>query len=129
LKEGWIPAIPAPDIPSIDLYGTCDDIIFKTDDDESIVHEFPDPSTLDPNNWQGVAIDDDVVVSHGQSLVKDGKYDEPIPLHTPGAHDGFGYVGFALFAAMIFIIYYFFKKKYSERQRGYIEVQELSVTV
>jgi hypothetical protein len=69
LKEGWIPSIPSPQVASKDLYGTCEDIIFKVKDDSmAIVNEFPDPSTLDPNNWQGVAIDDDLVVSHGQSL-------------------------------------------------------------
>ncbi len=70
-EEGWIPKIPSPDTSSIDLYGTCYDIIFRTKDDESIVHEFPDPKSLDPNNWQGFNIDDDVVVTHGQSLSLD----------------------------------------------------------
>merc|ERR1712043_132301 len=69
--EGWIPKIPSPSVPSVDLYGSCLDIIFKTDDDESIIHEFPDPKSLDPTNWQGFSIDDDVVVSHGQSLKMD----------------------------------------------------------
>ena len=37
----------------------------------SIIDEYPDPNTLDDaNNWQGVAIDDDVVLSHGESLIK-----------------------------------------------------------
>jgi hypothetical protein len=34
--------------------------------------EFPDPSTLPAENWQGVAIDDDFVVSHAGSLHADG---------------------------------------------------------
>lgn len=133
LKESWIPAIPAPDIPSVEFYGTCYEILFKTVDDESIVHEFPDPTSLDPNNWQGVTIDDDVVVSHGQSLVEDGTYVEPVeplPLHRPGAHDGIGYVGFALFAAMVLSGCYLLKRKrFFERQSGYIEVQDLNMTV
>jgi len=71
LKEGWMPQIPARNIASTDLYGSCYDILFKTTDDESIIHEFPDPNSLDANNWQGFPIDDDVVVSHGKSLKKD----------------------------------------------------------
>jgi len=39
----------------------------------SIVNEFPDPSSLDLNNWQSVPISDDVVVTHGQSVIKDEK--------------------------------------------------------
>lgn len=71
LKEGWMPKIPARDVASVDLYGSCYDILFKANDTESIIHEFPDPTSLDANNWQGYPIDDDVVVSHGQSLKKD----------------------------------------------------------
>lgn len=115
LKESWIPAIPDPDTSSVDLYGTCYDIIFKTSDDESIIHEFPDPSSLDPNNWQGVAIDDDVVVSHGQSLVKG----------RPGDHDSFGYFGLILFA-ILSICYIVFRKK-STKKSSYIEVKNIVV--
>lgn len=74
-EEGWIPSIPEPDVDSRDLYGTCYDIIFKTDDDMSIVHEFPDPKSIDLKNWQGFNIDDDVVVTHGQSLKMDADGD------------------------------------------------------
>jgi glucan 1,3-beta-glucosidase len=71
VKEGWIPKLASPDQASEDVYGTCYDILFKTDDDtEAVVHTFPDPETLPPNNWQGVVIDDDIVLSHGESLVK-----------------------------------------------------------
>lgn len=40
----------------------------QTNDTYSIVHEFPDPSLSELNNWQGVVVDDDVVISHGESL-------------------------------------------------------------
>lgn len=73
IKEGWIPKIPAPDVASTDLYGSCYDILFQTNDDMDIVHEFPDASSLDPNNWQGVPITDDVVISHGKTLIQDGE--------------------------------------------------------
>lgn len=70
-EEGWIPKIPAPTTSSNDLFGTCYDIIFRTNDNVTIIHEFPDPKSLDPSNWQGFSIDDDVVVSHGESLQMD----------------------------------------------------------
>ena len=78
LREGWIPPIPKPNVSSVDLYGTCEDILLDTKDDTSIVTIFPDPSTLPKhlNNWQGVNIDDDLVVSHGGSLTGD------VPLTT-----------------------------------------------
>ena len=70
LREGWIPPIPPPTKASVDLYGTCEDILLKTKDDMSILTVIPDPSTLPKNlkNWQGFSIDDDLVVSHGESL-------------------------------------------------------------
>ena len=72
VREGWIPKIPSPAVASESLYGTCYDIMFETPDhSHGVVHVFPDPATLPANNWQGVNIDDDVVVSHGDSLIKD----------------------------------------------------------
>lgn len=51
LREGWIHTLPAPEKASEDIYGACYDIIFETNDSMSIVHEFPDPKSLDPTNW------------------------------------------------------------------------------
>lgn len=73
LEEGWIPPIPNPSTSSESLYGTCHQIAEKTVDDVSIIHEFPDPSTLPDVNWQGVDIDDDFVVSHAGSLGENGE--------------------------------------------------------
>lgn len=71
VKKGWIPALANTNQASEEVYGTCYDILFKTPDDtKDVIHTFPDPSTLPANNWQGVVIDDDVVVSHGQSLMQ-----------------------------------------------------------
>ena len=82
LREGWIPTIPLPNETSQSLYGTCYDLIFQTSDSMEVVHEFPDPSTLPANNWQGVDIDDDVVVTHGQSLLVPARPTGPIqPVH------------------------------------------------
>jgi glucan 1,3-beta-glucosidase len=79
VREGWFPQIPASATqPSQELYGTCYDIIFRTNDDMSVIHEFPDPAIV-KNLYQGPIIDDDVVVSHGDSLIEvDGRYMEPV---------------------------------------------------
>jgi hypothetical protein len=55
-------------------HGTCyDTILFRATYSMDIVEEFPYRTTLDPNNWQGVDIDDDRVdVSHGDSLLDSG---------------------------------------------------------
>lgn len=72
LKEGWIPSpLPGENTASVDVYGSCYDIIFRTNDSMAIIDIFPDPKDIDDaNNWQGTAIDDDVVLTHGQSLIK-----------------------------------------------------------
>jgi len=70
VREGWIPILAEIDQPSQDLYGTCYDILFKTKDvREDVVHTFPDPADLPEDRWRGVPIDDDVVLSHGQTLM------------------------------------------------------------
>jgi hypothetical protein len=85
LREGWIPSIPPPNVSSVDLYGTCEEIIMSSKDDMSFVDIFPDPATLEHQpNWQGVKIDDDLVVSHGESLNANHEHISPAP--TPGFH-------------------------------------------
>ena len=82
IREGWIPTLPAsPTISSESLYGSCYDILARTVDNASLVHEYPPPKpktekpqttttpSEDDDNWQGMALDDDIVLSHGQSLV------------------------------------------------------------
>lgn len=70
VQEGWIPALAAVDQSSQEIYGTCYDIMMDTADvTETVIHTFPDPTTLPASNWQGVIIDDDVVFSHGESLI------------------------------------------------------------
>ena len=71
VREGWITTLPSsPHQPSQDLYGTCYDIIFRTKDSMEVIHEFPDPDTIPANVWRGPPMDDDVVITHGDSLVK-----------------------------------------------------------
>ncbi|VEU34579.1 unnamed protein product [Pseudo-nitzschia multistriata] len=63
LSEGWMPSIPEPTVSSESLYGRCEDIYNRTDDSYSIVNEYPDPRTLDWNQWQGWSANDDFVMS------------------------------------------------------------------
>jgi hypothetical protein len=64
-------------------HGTCyDTILFRATDSSN-------RTTLDPNNWQGVDIDDDdVVVSHGDSILDSGGRRQD-GLQTDQHHDGF----------------------------------------
>jgi len=58
-----MPPVPPRSVSSESVYGTCLDIYNRTDDSYSIVEEYPDPRTLDWNQWQGWASNDDFVVS------------------------------------------------------------------
>jgi hypothetical protein len=63
VKEGWIPHLPDPTVSSESVYGTCIDIYNRTSDDYIlIVDEYPDPRTLDWNQWQGWDANDDLVM-------------------------------------------------------------------
>jgi hypothetical protein len=63
VKEGWIPHLPDPTVSSESVYGTCLDIYNRTSDEYNlIVDEYPDPRTLDWNQWQGWDVTDDFVM-------------------------------------------------------------------
>ncbi|GMH67493.1 hypothetical protein TrRE_jg1534 [Triparma retinervis] len=70
VEEGWMPTLRVEE-KAKNAFGRCEDIIFRTDDSMDIVHEFPPPDSVAPD-WQAVEADDDVVVSHGQSLLPNG---------------------------------------------------------
>jgi hypothetical protein len=61
VTEGWIPQLPAPDVDSESVFGTCHEIAMATAGDMTIVQEYPDPKTTD--TWLGPPIDDDYVIS------------------------------------------------------------------
>jgi len=63
IREEWMPPVPEPTVASEDVYGSCLDIYNKTNDDYMVVNEYPDPRTLDWNQWQGWGADDDLVMS------------------------------------------------------------------
>ena len=74
IREGWIPPIPAPTVSSQSLYGSCYEIMARTADNTSILHEFPAPHDIDPGEWLGPILDDDVIVSHGESILHPEQY-------------------------------------------------------
>jgi glucan 1,3-beta-glucosidase len=75
IDEGWIPPIPASNTSSESLFGSCEDILFRSSDNRTaIVEEFPDPTYLPPVTDPLKIIDDDVVISHGESLLHPDRY-------------------------------------------------------
>lgn len=67
IREGWIPTLPEPNEPSQHVFGSCYDILNRTEDDMSVIDEIPAPSEYTLSN-EGSPIDDDVVLSHGSNL-------------------------------------------------------------
>ena len=70
VEEGWMPTLKAEE-KAEHVFGRCEEIIFRTDDEMDIVHECPPSDSVAPD-WQAVEADDDVVVSHGESLLTKG---------------------------------------------------------
>lgn len=64
VREGWIPTLPAQNVSSVRKFGTCEQILYETANDKSIVHEYPDPNKVD--TWKGDPLDDDLVISMGK---------------------------------------------------------------
>lgn len=90
ISEEWIPSIPSSDVSSESIYGSCYDILLRTNDTDAAIAEviqpFPNPDTL-PSWMSGSSPDDDVVISHGKSLVdKKGHY--PLYPPSPLVHNG-----------------------------------------
>ena len=64
-----MPRIPHPNVSSEDLYGSCLEIVNRTDDNYAlVVDEYPDPRTLDWRQWQGWVVDDDYVLNDGKEV-------------------------------------------------------------
>ena len=70
VQEGWIPHYPTPNVSSIDRFGSCYDIIYRTNDSYAIVDEYPNPNDLDWTAWQGWSVDDDFVVNDGKIVLR-----------------------------------------------------------
>jgi glucan 1,3-beta-glucosidase len=71
IQDGWFPNIvDDSSISSESMYGTCYDIMWRTDDNRSVIlEEYPDPMYLPPETDPMKIIDDDIVLSHGESLM------------------------------------------------------------
>ena len=67
VEEGWFPKVD-DGIPAQEHFGSCDDIILRTKDDLSVIHEYPDPEDLPNDLIEDRYFDDDVVATHGFSL-------------------------------------------------------------
>lgn len=134
IREGWLPKIPPHNVSSEEAFHTtCHNLIFRTDDNISIVKEFPDPKHLPDGTWFGDPIDDDVVVSHGDSLLEGKKTSNQ---RRPGAGVDFssnrwgGHHNLFLFVALAFFgfaIWHVFLNGRPNR-KGYTQVETQVVT-
>mmetsp|Transcript_16937 Transcript_16937/g.36962 ORF Transcript_16937/g.36962 Transcript_16937/m.36962 type:complete len:581 (+) Transcript_16937:94-1836(+) len=112
VREGWIPKIPPPNVTSTSLYGTCYEIMARTDDNGTIIHEYPDPEEV--KTWGGPPLDDDVVISHGQSILDPEEYREE---HGPVNSSNIGIWGAGLVAFLFAAISIW--RRWSRRKIGY----------
>jgi len=67
VDEGWVPVLEEG-VSALDRFGSCDSIILRTKDDESVVQEYPDPVNLPPSQREDRYFDDDNVMTHGALL-------------------------------------------------------------
>lgn len=85
IQDGWFPSIVNdPETSSESVYGSCYDIMWRTNDNSTNVLEiYPDPKLVPPETDPNKIIDDDVVLSHGDSLIHPNRYvhhDKSIPI-------------------------------------------------
>lgn len=118
IREGWLPKFPPTNVTSEEAFNTtCHNLIFQTNDNMNIVKEFPDPDNLPPNTWMGEEIDDDVVLSHGESLLKGKKVD--VSSRSEGHHHRFfGFMAFVFFGLSIGHVFL----RNRRNRKGYAEV-------
>lgn len=142
VEEGWIVLPASHHTPAQAEFGTCYEIVFQTDDDPSIIDEFPPPTDDDANNWQGVVLDDDVVVSHGQSLLSGGggrkQYNDSIsendtagrvptiPSHQTPSH---WMLGTVLLILLVVGAGWRWQRQRSTKQADYEQIEEVGITV
>jgi len=67
VEGGWFPKVDGSMLAR-ERFGSCDDIILRTKDDLSVVHEYPDPRDLPDDLVEDRHFDDDIVATHGKSL-------------------------------------------------------------
>ena len=121
VAEGWIPVVDK-NKRAIDQFGSCYDILRRTDDGTSVIHEFPEPGTM-PQDWQDVAPDDDVVMSHGASLLNGGGAEQDDVGSTVGGLGAFAErFGATAFCTVALMALYLWLQKV--RKRGYTVLHE-----
>ena len=120
VREGWIPEFPDRTVASQDVFGSCLDILFQTSDDLSVVEEIPAPSE-ETLTMEGSPIDDDVVLSHGKNLRKNGN---GVWIVKPSkAFDGEVILVaiLAVIGAVVFVL------KKGQKKRGYAVINDLDL--
>ena len=76
IKEGWIHLAENNHTTSESIFGSCRDIVEKTDDDDSIIQQYPDPQKI--KTTPGPAINDDYVLS--QHVGSSGTKSKPLEI-------------------------------------------------
>lgn len=108
-----MPKIPDPAVASQDLYGSCYEIYNRTNDEyNSIVQEYPDPRTLDWNQWQGWDATDDFVMS--DPSIPRNVYHNPKPWYSH-------WVGLTVVLLAGFV--FFNRRRGKQRDLGYDELK------
>ena len=114
VKEGWIPRIPDPTVASEDLYGSCYEIYNRTSDEYNlIVQEYPDPRTLDWNQWQGWDATDDFVMS--DPSIQTNIYHNPKPWYS----HWMGFIVVIVVAGLVCL----YRRRGKQRALGYEQVK------
>ena len=129
VREGWIPKLPEKTVPSQQIFGSCYDILNKTKDDWNVVHEIPSPSNETLSNEEGNPIDDDVVLSHGSNLRKNGNGQWVVkPLSSFESEWEACFVAVCVLVGAIFWVTRAIRDPRRGLRRGYIGIDDLEVT-
>lgn len=117
IKEGWIPRVPPTTVASTELFGTCYDLLWRTDDNMTAIEEFPANPYEATDHWMGVPVDDDVILTHGDSLLwtDDRRYYRHHSFLLPRA------LALLFVSGMLYLVYKKFRSVIL-RQKGYTEV-------
>lgn len=105
IQDGWFPnPVLPPHISSTSEYGTCYDLLFAISDNRTIIHEFPNPEDAVPSPHEAT-VDDDIVSTHGQSLMDPSMRKPHTNQHPPQPinhrHTQFGLPSFLLLTVML----------------------------
>lgn len=122
IKEGWFPEIAPPNVPSDNLYGSCDDIQASVTAGMEVVHTYP---WIDPVYWRGWMVNETDTI--GPELPGNNDQIQEHPPHKtslfPGHHLT-GYGGQFIMIAILGLLILAVKKCRAAKSRkaDYVEI-------